>query len=97
MILKSISHLNQRLLFQSLRLFSSGFKEQYDPQNDLYSVLGVSPEIDAKKMKLEYYKLAQKYHPDKNPGHGEKFKLITNAYDVLKNQETKSSYDQARK
>jgi curved DNA-binding protein CbpA len=51
---------------------------------------------DAKKIKVAYYKLAQKYHPDKNPGHEDKFKLMTNAYDILKNEDTKRVYDQLR-
>jgi len=59
-------------------------------------VLGVDPSIDAKKMKVAYYKLAQKYHPDANPGHEDKFKSITNAYDTLKNEENKAKYDRLR-
>lgn len=86
----------QSALFKAnLRRFSS-FQVNYDPKNDFYSVLGVKPEDDEKTMKKAYYKLAQMYHPDKDPSHEEKFKNITNAYDVLKNEKTKRAYDQAR-
>ena len=36
----------------------------YDKANDYYQLLGVDPKDDDKKIKLAYYKLAKKYHPD---------------------------------
>lgn len=38
---------------------------QYDKNNDYYTLLGVSKSDDANKIKKAYFKLAQKYHPDK--------------------------------
>lgn len=47
-------------------------------------------------MKKAYYKLAQKYHPDKAPGHEEKFKSVNNAYETLKNEKSRKQYNQMR-
>ena len=69
---------------------------QYDPKNDYYEILGVKPDCDTGKIKKAYYKLAQTYHPDKNPGFEEKFKTVNNAYETLKNEGAKKVYDAQR-
>ena len=58
---------------------------------DFYEVLGVSRAADAKEMKRAYRQLARKYHPDvnKEPGAEEKFKEISNAYEVLSDDQKK--------
>lgn len=64
---------------------------------DYYSVLGLDRKADAATIKKTYRKLAQKYHPDKNPGDTkaeEKFKQITEAYAVLSDPEKRQQYDQ---
>jgi curved DNA-binding protein len=64
---------------------------------DYYQILGVSKQADEKEIKRAYRKLAQKYHPDKNPdnkGAEEKFKSINEAYEVLGNPENRAKYDQ---
>jgi len=64
---------------------------------DYYSVLGVERTADAATIKKAYRKLAQKYHPDKNPGDTkaeERFKEITEAYAVLSDAEKRRQYDQ---
>ena len=44
-----------------------------------------------------YYKKCYEYHPDRSGGmHQDKFKAINVAYDILKNQEKRREYDQAR-
>lgn len=59
----------------------------------LYDILNVSPHSSMSEIKKSYYHLAKRYHPDKNPEHGEKFKEISFAYDVLSNDEKKRIYD----
>jgi len=64
---------------------------------DYYEVLGVSREADANEIKKAYRKLAMMYHPDKNPDDaqaGEKFKEVSEAYEILKDQEKRRRYDQ---
>jgi DnaJ-class molecular chaperone len=84
----------QRLSFKpfvnkmAIRSFGS-MPLHYDPNNDYYKILGVNHDEMPIKIKAAYYKLAQKYHPDKNPGHEDKFKSISNAYDTLKQQDLK--------
>ena len=65
-------------------------------KRDYYEVLGVSKDADAKEIKKAYRKLAMKYHPDKNPGDKAaeaKFKEINEAYEVLSDEEKRSTYD----
>ena len=66
-------------------------------KRDYYEVLGIGRNADAKEIKKAYRKLAKKYHPDMNPGDKQaeqKFKEITEAYNVLSDTEKKKLYDQ---
>lgn len=63
---------------------------------DYYKVLGVTKSSTSVEIKKAYRKLAIKYHPDKNQGNKEaeeKFKEISESYDVLGDPEKKAKYD----
>lgn len=64
---------------------------------DYYKILGVDRNATDKDIKSAYRKLARKYHPDVNPGDKaaeEKFKDISEAYEVLGDKDKRSRYDQ---
>ncbi len=64
---------------------------------DYYNVLGISRDADDKAIKTAYRKKARQYHPDVNTTDAsaeEKFKEINEAYEVLKDPDKRSRYDQ---
>ena len=66
-------------------------------KQDYYETLGVGRDADDAALKGAYRKLAMKYHPDRNPGDAAaeaKFKEVNEAYDVLRDQEKRSAYNQ---
>src|SRR6266545_6889844 len=64
---------------------------------DYYEALGIGREADAEEIRKAYRKLARKHHPDLNPGDKtseDRFKKVTEAYDVLSDPKKKQMYDQ---
>src|SRR5215510_10548300 len=67
---------------------------------DYYSVLGVPASATQDEIKKKYRRLAAKHHPDKNPNDpkaAETFKEISEAYQVLGDEDKRKQYDQMRK
>ncbi|HEY7146046.1 MAG TPA: molecular chaperone DnaJ [Streptosporangiaceae bacterium] len=68
-------------------------------EKDYYKALGVSKGATADEIKKSYRKLARKYHPDANKGDAkseERFKEISEAYNVLSDDKRRKEYDEAR-
>jgi molecular chaperone DnaJ len=68
-------------------------------EKDYYAVLGVPKSATGEDIKKAYRKLARKYHPDANQGDTqteEKFKEVSEAYDVLSDTKRRKEYDEAR-
>ncbi len=62
---------------------------------DYYERLGVSRDADSEQIKKAYRKLAMRYHPDRSdePDAEERFKQVTEAYEVLRDPEKRARYD----
>src|SRR5580658_709844 len=65
-------------------------------KQDYYATLGVARDAGGDDLKRAYRKLAMQYHPDRNPGDKgaeQKFKDISEAYDILKDDQKRAAYD----
>ena len=66
-------------------------------QDDYYDLLGLTKSASADDIKKAFRKMALKYHPDRNPGDKaseDRFKKISEAYEVLSDQDKRRMYDQ---
>ena len=70
------------------------------PKKDYYEILGVKDNAPQAEIKQIYRELAKKYHPDVNNGNKEaenRFKEITEAYNVLRDTAKRQKYDQMKR
>jgi molecular chaperone DnaJ len=61
-----------------------------------YEILGVAKTASGDDLKKSYRKLAMEFHPDRNPGNKEaehKFKVLSEAYDILRDEQKRAAYD----
>ena len=68
-------------------------------EKDFYKILGVEKTSSGSEIKKKYRTLARELHPDKNKGDKkleEQFKKVSEAYDILSNEKTRSEYDEGR-
>lgn len=80
------------------------FLERLGNAVDYYEVIGLSPEADGNEIKLAYYAIARRYHPDRfhiqsgTPQHARissAFARVTQAYETLTDPSARSTYDAA--
>lgn len=68
-------------------------------EKDYYAILGVDNKADGATIKKKYRQLARELHPDKTKGDKkleDKFKEVSEAYDILSDEKKRAEYDQAR-
>lgn len=66
---------------------------------DLYDILGIQPGTPAEGIRSAYRNLAKKCHPDRHPGDKkaeERFKTISQAYEILSDDQKRAKYDRER-
>jgi molecular chaperone DnaJ len=79
------------------RFVTLAFKRsRHMEEKDYYKILGVSRDATEDQIKKNYRKIAMQHHPDRNPGDKdaeEKFKVASEAYEVLRDPEKREIYD----
>lgn len=74
---------------------ADSLENQYDNDKfiDFYKILDIDNDASLDDIKKNYISLAKKYHPDQKTGNVEMFQLVSKAYEVLSNKETRKNYD----
>ncbi len=74
---------------------ADSLENQYDNDKfvDYYKILDVEMDAEADEIKKKYIEFAKKYHPDQKNGNSEMFQLVSKAYEILTNKETRKEYD----
>ncbi len=67
-----------------------------DPQKDYYHILGVDEDAGQSEIKAAFRVLARRYHPDSETGDAEKFRLVQEAYEVLRDPARRLAYERQR-
>ena len=90
-----LSKMNEETL-SLLGMNTSEKKEVTSHDQDYYELLQISPDASAVEIKKQYRKLADQYHPDRttNEEHKKLFLKLTEAYEVLRDENKKEMYDQ---
>ncbi|XP_014249524.2 protein tumorous imaginal discs, mitochondrial-like [Cimex lectularius] len=87
---------NRVIADSTVRSFHTSTPKQA-AKKDYYEILGLTRNCSAKDIKKAYYQLAKKYHPDTNkedPNAAKKFQEVSEAYEVLSDDEKRQQYDQ---
>ncbi|XP_076041547.1 uncharacterized protein LOC143025559 [Oratosquilla oratoria] len=88
----------QKQVGKILLIDCANFSRGGDPKKNYYDVLQITPKATQGQVKQAYYKLSQEYHPDKVQSKGSedavnKFRAISEAYEVLGNYQKRRLYD----
>src|SRR5258707_8315678 len=74
---------------------------RYDPANDYYTILGVSPRATLEEIHRAFRQRAKTVHPDLNPERAqwahEQFQSLTAAHDTLGDSTSRTAYDEQRR
>lgn len=87
-------YLTYSLFFKQIR-----FRHFSAKSKDHYASLGISPSSTQGEVKTAYYNLSKVYHPDKNLGnveYAQKFRDISEAYEILGNISSRKLYDKGK-
>ncbi|CAD8188124.1 unnamed protein product [Paramecium octaurelia] len=83
------------MLLKTLQAFSR-VSAKIDYTKDYYKVLKLPPTADQSQIRIHYYQLAKKYHPDSQTPNSEKYLNVQEAFRILSDLEYKQKYDLKR-
>ncbi|KAI6236921.1 J domain-containing protein [Aphelenchoides besseyi] len=78
---------------QSTKIFSFAIRRLCTMPKKYYEILGVSKDASATEIKAAFYELSKKHHPDVGGENTERFLDVKEAYDVLRDESSRSLYD----